>query len=48
MWSIKEQIVEVISIDKLKKITDFFLPTILASGVIKTKIKFIKNKYKNP
>ena len=42
------QIEEIIRIDKLKKITDFLLPTILASGVIKNKIRLVKNKYKNP
>ena len=43
-----EQIREIVRIDILKNIIDFFLPTILASGVIKNKIKFIKNKYINP
>ena len=42
-----EQIEEIIRTDILKNITDFLLPTIFASGEIKSKIKYIKNKYKN-
>ena len=43
---INEQIVAKRTIEILKKITDFLFPTKFASGVMKTRVITVKNKYK--